>query len=122
MRISDWSSDVCSSDLTAKTFDMLQVFITALLSTAVEFFETLAIAYALARAGYRREAIVGTMIGQLLIVFVALVSPWPAAVLPVTALRALAAALLMATGLYWSWTSWRRLRAHQRPQIGRANV
>src|SRR3546814_9147734 len=52
-------------------------------------------------AGYRREAIVGTMIGQLLIVFVALVSPWPAAVLPVTALRALAAALLMATGLYW---------------------
>src|SRR3546814_5958642 len=80
---------------------MLQVLITALLSTAVEFFETLAIAYALARAGYRREAIVGTMIGQLLIVFVALVSPWPAAVLPVTALRALAAALLMATGLYW---------------------
>src|SRR3546814_9642458 len=56
------------------------------------------------------------MIGQLLIVFVALVSPWPAAVLPVTALRALAAALLMATGLYWSWKSWRRLRAQQRPR------
>ncbi|NGY06770.1 hypothetical protein [Solimonas terrae] len=95
---------------------MLQVFITALSCTAIEFFETLAIAYALARAGYRREAIFGTLLGQSLIVVTALLSPWPAAFVPLPWLRALAALLLLGTGAYWSWKSWRRLRARQRPR------
>jgi uncharacterized membrane protein len=36
------------------------VFIGALSSSGVEFFETAAIAYAIARSGYKREAIWGT--------------------------------------------------------------
>ena len=41
----------------------LGVFIAAMSSASVEFFETAAIAYAIARSGYQQEAISGSFTG-----------------------------------------------------------
>ncbi|MGH8444835.1 MAG: COG4280 domain-containing protein [Solimonas sp.] len=97
---------------------MLPTFAAAFTGTAIEFFETVAIAYALLRAGYRREAIAGVVAGHVLVFAAAallLLLPIRAE-LPVVWLRLVAALLLTATGAYWSWKSWRRLRRHQRPR------
>ncbi len=50
---------------------MLQPFIASFGGTAVEFFETVVVAYAIVRAGYPREAIAAVIAGHLVVFFAA---------------------------------------------------
>lgn len=95
---------------------MLQPFIASFTSTAVEFFETAAIAYAIVRAGYPREALSALVLGHVL-VFVLAIFLFPLhGYLPIFWLRLVAAVLLTSMGLLWSLKSLRRLLAHERPR------
>src|SRR5437762_10518243 len=95
---------------------MLRPFLTALSGTAVEFFETVAIAYAIVRAGYPREAISATAIGHVL-VFIAAIFLWPVhQFIPVFWLRLVAATLLTSMGAYWIFKSLRRRLSGLRPR------
>lgn len=95
---------------------MQQPFLAALLGTSVEYFETVAIAYAIIRAGYPREAISATAVGHAL-VFVAAIFIWPVhELVPVFWFRLVAASMLTLMGLYWTAKSIRRLMAGQRPR------
>ena len=106
---------------------MLRAFLTALSGTAVEFFETVAIAYAIVRAGYPREAISATALGQALM-FVAAIFLWPVhQVIPVFWFRLLAATLLTWMGAYWTLKSLKRRLSGLRPRwvddpLGRLHV
>lgn len=95
---------------------MFRPFLTAFAGTAVEFFETMAIAYAILRAGYPREAISATAIGHLLM-FIAAIFLWPLhEFVPVFWFRLVAASLLTLTGAYWTRKSIRRNSQGQRPR------
>lgn len=95
---------------------MIRSFLTAFTGTAVEFFETVVIAYAIVRAGFPREAISATAIGHVL-VFVAAVFLWPLHhLIPVFWFRLVAASLLTITGLYWAAKSLKRHWRGQRPR------
>ncbi len=95
---------------------MFQPFIASFTGTAIEFFETVAIAYAIVRAGYPREAISALILGHVL-VFVLAIFLFPLhEFFPVFWLRLVAAVLLTSMGLYWSFKSLRRIQAHERPR------
>lgn len=92
-----------------------QPFLASFTGTAVEFFETAAIAYAIVHAGYPREALSAVVLGHVL-VFAAAVILFPLhEVFPVFWLRLLAAVSLTAMGLHWTIKSVRRLYSHERP-------
>jgi uncharacterized membrane protein len=94
---------------------MYRSFLTAFGGTFVEFFETVAIAYAIFRAGYRREAILATALGQIA-VFILAFFLWPALrFIPVSWFRLVAASLLTWMGLYWTLKSARRWWQGRRP-------
>lgn len=95
---------------------MIQPFIASFTGTAVEFFETAAIAYAIIRAGYPREALSALVVGHALVFALAVfLVPFQAA-FPIFWLRLVAALLLTSMGLYWSLKSLKRMRAQQRPR------
>lgn len=94
---------------------MTQPFVAAFTGTAVEFFETAAIAYAIVRAGYPREALSALVIGHVLVFSSAIFLVPLHGLLPLFWLRLLAALLLTSMGLNWSLKSFRRLRSGQRP-------
>jgi len=94
---------------------MTQPFLAAFTGTAVEFFETAVIAYAIARAGFPREAIAALVAGHALVFALAVLLVPLQDVFPIFWLRLVAAALLTGMGLQWSVKSLARLRAHQRP-------
>ena len=94
---------------------MIQPFIAAFTGTAVEFFETMAIAYAIVRAGYPREAFSALVLGHALVFVLAIFLVPLQTLLPIFWLRLGAAVLLTAMGLHWTLKSMRRLRAHERP-------
>jgi uncharacterized membrane protein len=93
----------------------LHVFIASLAGTGVEFLETAVIAYALARIGSVREAIIGTVLGSLLIAFPAYFAwPWLARI-PVHIFQCSVGVLLLWLGGSWTVKSIRRKRHKQRP-------
>ncbi len=95
---------------------MFQAFFASFSGTAVEFFETVVIAYAIIRAGYPREAISAVIAGHVL-VFLAAFFLYPVhTAIPVLWLRLSAAGLLTSMGLYWTLKSLKRLRDHRRPR------
>ncbi len=95
---------------------MLRPFLTAFSGTAVEFFETVAIAYAILRAGYPREAISATAVGHVL-VFIGAIFLWPLhQLIPVFWFRLVAASMLTLMGLYWTEKSLRRSSLGTRPR------
>ena len=94
----------------------LHAFAAAFTGTAVEFFETAVIAYALARAGYVREALCALVLGHVLVFALAVLLVPMQGALPVTGLRLAAALMLTAMGLHWTQKSLRRWRANSRPR------
>ncbi|MEM6984930.1 MAG: hypothetical protein AAF499_00195 [Pseudomonadota bacterium] len=94
---------------------MTPTFFASFGGTAVEFFETLVIAYAIVRAGYPREAILATVFGHVLVFALALTLVPVHTTLPVFWLRLAAALMLCAMGGYWAFKSGRRLLAGERP-------
>lgn len=95
---------------------MLRPFLTAFSGTAVEFFETVVIMYAILRAGYPREAIWATVLGHLA-VFIAAIFIWPVhKLIPVFWFRVVASAMLTAMGLYWTAKSLFRSSHGLRPR------
>ncbi|MFA5630416.1 MAG: hypothetical protein WC997_02795 [Porticoccaceae bacterium] len=94
---------------------MIDPFIASFTGTAVEFFETVAIAYAIARAGYPREALSGLVLGHVLVFAVAVFLLPFLAFFPVFWLRLVAAVLLASMGLHWSFKSLKRMREQRRP-------
>jgi uncharacterized membrane protein len=95
---------------------MLHAFLAAFTGTAVEFLETAVIAYAIARAGYVREALSALVLGHLLVFAMAVMLVPVQGALPVTGLRLAAALMLTAMGIHWTQKSLRRWLAHQRPR------
>jgi uncharacterized membrane protein len=92
----------------------LQVFIASLAGTGVEFLETAVIAYALARTGSVLEAIIGTMLGNLLIALPAYFAwPWLARI-PIHFFQPAVGLLLLWLGGSWLAKSVRRKRHNQR--------
>lgn len=95
---------------------MVEPFVAAFTGTTVEFMETAAIAYAVVRAGYPREALSALVIGHALVFAAgALLFPvhgW----VPVVWLRLIAATLLTSMGLYWSFKSLKRMLQDRRPR------
>jgi uncharacterized membrane protein len=80
-------------------------------SAGVEFLETAAIAYALGRTGYPREAIIGTILGALLVIIPA-VFVWPLfRIIPVHIFELAVGVMLLWVGLSWSIKSIIRERA-----------
>ncbi|MDB5972561.1 MAG: hypothetical protein JWQ90_5011 [Hydrocarboniphaga sp.] len=94
----------------------LEPLVAAFSATSVEFLETLVIAYAIGRAGYPREAITAIVVGHLLVAVAAIFLYPLHQHLPLIWLRSAAVVLLIATGSYWTWKSWRRLRSGTRPR------
>jgi len=83
-------------------------------SAGVEFLETAAIAYALGRTGYPREAIIGTMLGALLVLIPA-VFVWPLfRRIPIHIFELAVGVMLLWLGLSWCMKSIRRKLHHQR--------
>jgi uncharacterized membrane protein len=95
---------------------MLHAFLAAFTGTAVEFLETAVIAYAIARAGYVREALSALILGHVLVFALAVLLVPMQGALPVTWLRLAAALMLTAMGLHWTQKSLRRWLAHRRPR------
>lgn len=94
---------------------MNQPFIASFSGTAVEILETVAIAYALIRAGFVREALLASVLG-LTLAFVAGVLLWPLhALFPVFWLRLATGVVLTYMGIQWTQKSVRRVIAHKRP-------
>lgn len=94
----------------------MQVGIASFAGTGVEFLETAVIAYALARTGSVREAVIGTVLGNLLIALPAYVAwPWLARI-PIHFFQFMVGILLLWLGGSWLIKSVRRKRYKQRPQ------
>lgn len=94
----------------------LQVCIASFAGTGIEFLETAVIAYALARTGSFREAIIGTVLGNLLIALPAYFAwPWLARI-PIHFFQCMVGILLLWLGGSWLIKSVRRKRYKQRPQ------
>ena len=95
---------------------MIQAFIASFTGTAVEFFETAAIAYAIVRAGHPREALSALVLGHALVFGLAIFLVPLQEVFPIFWMRLAACVLLTSMGLHWSIKSLRRMRNRQRPQ------
>ena len=94
----------------------LQVGIASFAGTGVEFLETAVIAYALARTGSVKEAIIGTVLGNLLIALPAYAAwPWLARI-PIHLFQCMVGILLLWLGGSWLIKSVRRKRHKQRPR------
>ncbi|MDF0677384.1 MAG: hypothetical protein P0120_24065 [Nitrospira sp.] len=94
----------------------LQVCLASFAGTGVEFLETAVIAYALARTGSVKEAIIGTVLGNLLIALPAY-SAWPwLARTPIHLFQCVVGILLLWLGGSWLIKSVRRKRHKQRPR------
>lgn len=79
----------------------LGVLIAAMSSASVEFFETGAIAYAIARSGYQREAIWGTLAGLTIVGLISAVLGTGLQLIPVHLLQVVIGGLLLWFG--WGW-------------------
>lgn len=77
------------------------IFLAALGSTSVEFFEVVAIAYAIGSSGYVREAIWGTIVGLMAVLSVAITLGSGLQFLPIQPLQILIGGLLLWCG--WGW-------------------
>jgi len=75
------------------------IFIAALGGASVEFFETAAIAYAIARSGYRREAISGTIAGIIVVGLASAIFGTGLQYIPIRPLQ-------IAIGLVLLWFGW----------------
>ena len=92
-----------------------QSFIASFSGTVVEVLETVAIAYALIRAGFVREAVAASLLGFVLTGLAGLLL-WPVHELfPIRWLRLAAGILLCGMGLQWTQKSLRRIISHKRP-------
>ena len=92
----------------------LGVFITALGSGSVEFFETAAIAYAISHSGYRREALWGTIAGLVIVGAIAAVLGTGLQYIPVHWLQIFIGAVLLWFGWGWFKKSVIRQAKHKR--------
>jgi Ca2+/H+ antiporter, TMEM165/GDT1 family len=93
----------------------LQVFLASLAGTGAEFLETAVIAYALARTGFVRESIIGTLLGNLLVALPAYFAwPWLARI-PIHLFQCMVGILLLWLGGLWLVKSVYRKRHKQRP-------
>ena len=77
----------------------LGIFVSALGGASVEFFETAAIAYAIARSGYRREATLGTITGLALVGIAAAILGTELQLIPLQFLQ-------IGIGLVLLWFGW----------------
>lgn len=91
-------------------------FIAAFAATAVEFFETVVIAYAVIRLGHWKEAAWAVLLAHVFVGFAAVFLYQLHSQIPVEGIRLVASLLLLATGGYWTIKSWKRLRARRRPR------
>ena len=87
----------------------VQVFVSALLGSGVEFFEIVAIAYALASAGHAREALRGTVLGLLVVTAAALALGPRLSLVPLRPLQVVSGVILLWLGAKWTLKSVRRL-------------
>lgn len=94
----------------------LGVFIGALGSASVEFFETAAIAYAITRSGYRREAVWGTIAGLAIIGVTAFTVGTGLRLIPLHWLQIAIGLLLLWFG--WGWVKKSVLRQAKGKRAG----
>jgi uncharacterized membrane protein len=92
------------------------VFLSALSGAGVEFFETAAIAYAIARSGYRREAVWGTISGLIAVGVAAAIVGTGLQVVPIRLLQVVIGVLLLWFG--WGWTKKSVLRQARGKRAG----
>lgn len=90
------------------------VFITALSGASVEFFETAAIAYAVARSGYPREAIWGTVSGVAVVGVAAAILGTSLQLIPLHLLQIFIGLVLLWFGWGWYKKSILRQAKHRR--------
>ena len=90
------------------------VFTTVLGGASVEFFETAAIAYAIARSGYLREAVWGTLTGLVIVAAATAVLGISLQVIPLHLLQILIGLVLLWFGWGWYKKSILRQAKHKR--------
>ncbi len=90
------------------------VFLTALGCASVEFFETAAIAYAIARSGYPREAIWGTVSGLAVVGILSAILGASLQIIPLHLLQIFIGLLLLWFGWGWYKKSILRQAKHRR--------
>ncbi len=90
------------------------VFVTALSGASVEFFETAAIAYAVARSGYLREAVWGTALGVAVVGVAAALLGTSLQLIPLHLLQILIGLVLLWFGWGWYKKSILRQAKHRR--------
>ncbi|MBD2597980.1 COG4280 domain-containing protein [Nostoc spongiaeforme FACHB-130] len=90
------------------------IFLAALGSTSVEFFEVVAIAYAIGSSGYVREAVWGSIVGLIAVLSVAIAVGTGLQFLPLQPLQILIGGLLLWFGWGWTQKSVRRLATGRR--------
>ncbi len=92
----------------------LPIAFASFISAGIEFMETAAIAYALGKTGYPREAIIGTILGTLLVLIPA-VFVWPLfRLIPIHFFELAVGVMLLWLGLSWCMKSIHRKLHHQR--------
>ena len=82
----------------------------------MEFFESAAIAYAIYRAGYPREALSALILGHILVFSIAFLIAPLYELFPIFWMRLVAAILLTLMGLNWTVKSLIRIIKHKRPR------
>ncbi|MER3435688.1 MAG: hypothetical protein C4288_20440 [Leptolyngbya sp. ERB_1_1] len=92
------------------------VFLGTLSGAGIEFFETAAIAYAIARSGYRREAVWGTIAGLISVGVAAAILGTGLQVVPLRLLQVVIGLLLLWFG--WGWTKKSVLRQARGKRAG----
>jgi uncharacterized membrane protein len=91
-----------------------QIALASFAGAGAEFLETAAIAYALGRAGYPREALIGTLTGLLLVAVPAVFLRPLFALVPLHLFRLAAGALVAGMGMSWCVKSIVRMCRRQR--------
>ncbi|WP_413160465.1 COG4280 domain-containing protein [Capilliphycus salinus ALCB114379] len=92
------------------------IFLAAAGSASVEFLETAAIAYAIARSGYRREAIWGTVAGLTVVAVAAIALGSSLQLIPLYLLQIIIGSLLVWFG--WGWVKKSVLRQAKGKRAG----
>ncbi len=92
------------------------IFIAALSGSGVEFFETAAIAYAIARSGYRREAIWGTVVSLVSVGIISAIFGTGLQFVPIRLLQVVIGILLLWFG--WGWVKKSVLRQAKGERAG----